>query len=153
MTRCLAPRHQSVERSLGRLDERGERRGVGDSQIGEDLAVDLDPRSVEAGDEPAVAHVVLPRSGVDPLDPQTSHLALAGATVTVGIVARPHDLLVGGPERTALVAVVALGLLQYLLVPLLRCDTTLHTCHFDSSSERSIGAEPRGDLSARRGGA
>ncbi len=40
---------------LGGVDERAERRRVGDGEVGEDLAVDLDAGRVEPGDEPAVA--------------------------------------------------------------------------------------------------
>ena len=117
------------ERCLGRLDETGERRRVGHGQIGEDLAIDVDAGGVEPGDEPAVGQVVLSGGGVDPLDPQPPELAFAGAAVTERVLATPHDLLVGGPERPALVAVVALGLLEHLLVAPLGDDTTLHTCH------------------------
>ena len=120
---------RSLERGLGRLDEAAERGRVGDGEIGEDLAVDLDAGGVQPGDEPAVAHVVEAARRVDPLDPQAAELALAGPAVAEGVLPAAHDLLVGRPERAALVAVVALGLLQYLLVALLGSHATLHPCH------------------------
>ena len=43
---------------LGGLHERGEGGVVGDGEVGQDLAVDLDAGAVEPGDEPAVAHAV-----------------------------------------------------------------------------------------------
>jgi hypothetical protein len=84
----------------------------------------------EPGDEPAVAEVVGPGGGVDPLDPQLPELALAGTTVAVGVLQRVHHLLVGSAERTALVAVVALRLLENGGAVLLAVDGALHPGHF-----------------------
>src|SRR5690349_1323232 len=84
---------------------------------------------MEAGDELAVAHVVQAAGGVDALDPQLAELALAGPPVTEGVLAGPHHLLVRGAVGPALVAVVALGLLEDLAAVLLRTDGTLHPGH------------------------
>src|SRR5205085_1183273 len=63
------------------VDERGERRGIGDGEVREHLAVDFDPSRVEAGDEAAVGRVVQAARGVDPLDPQLAELTLAGPAI------------------------------------------------------------------------
>src|SRR4029078_8364282 len=96
-----------------------------DGEVGQDLAVDLDARGVEAGDESAVAHAVLAAPGVDPLDPKATEIALEGHAVAAGVLPRVHDLLVGGAVRTALVAVVTLGPLEDLPAVLLRRDGSL----------------------------
>ena len=78
---CRGVRRFLVDGGLGALDERGERGRIADGEVGEDLAVDLDARGVQAVDEPAVADAVLAAGGVDPLDPQPPEVALAGAAV------------------------------------------------------------------------
>ena len=92
---------------------------------------------------------MLAGGGVDPLDPQAAELALAGPAVAEGVLPAAHDLLVGGPERPALVAVVALGLLEDLLVAPLGGDAALDACHLDLL----FGFVVCRGLSARRGGA
>ena len=62
---------------LGGLDEGGEGRGVVDGQVGQDLAVDLDTRGLEALDEAVVGQAVGAGAGVDALDPELAEVALA----------------------------------------------------------------------------
>ena len=62
---------------LGGLDERGEGRRVVDGQVGQDLAVDLDTRGLEALDEAVVGQAVGAGAGVDALDPELAEVALA----------------------------------------------------------------------------
>ena len=86
---------EAWRRRLGRhLDQCGEGRGVGDGQVGEHLAVDLDPGVVQAVDEAAVADAVEPAGRVDALDPELAELALAGTAVAEGVLERVH-----GPAR------------------------------------------------------
>src|SRR5699024_6746871 len=73
--RCVDVLRQS---SLSSLAQCGEGSGVGDSQLGQDLAVDLDLGQLQALDQAVVGHVVLASSGVDALDPQLAELTLAG---------------------------------------------------------------------------
>src|SRR5690606_35642943 len=122
-------RRRVVEGRAGRGDESAERGGVGDGQVGEDLAIDLDARLAEAGDEAAVADVVLATGGVDPLDPELAELTLAGAAVAERVLQRVHDLLVRGAVRAALVAVVALGPLEGGPAVLLAVDGALDPGH------------------------
>src|SRR6185503_2152962 len=77
----------------------GERRLVGDRQIGEHLAVDVDVRPLEPGHEHAVGHSELAYRRVDPRDPQGAEHALFLPAVAVGVLPRLHlrlleDLLV-----------------------------------------------------------
>ena len=119
----------AIERRLGRLTETTERGEIGDGEIGQDLAIDLDAGSVETGDEPAVADVVQTARGVDALNPEATELALLGATVAERVLTGLHHLLVGGADGTALVAVVTLGALENLTAALLGVDCTLDSCH------------------------
>ena len=73
------------QRGPGDLDQRGERRRVGDRDVGEVLAVHLDTGGLEALDQPVVGDVVGTRGRIDPRDPQLAELALAGAAVTVRV--------------------------------------------------------------------
>ena len=125
--------NRETQVSGGDLDQRPEGLRVGDGEVGEHLAVDLDTGRVQAVDEPAVAHALHAGRSVDALDPQRPEVALAGPPVAVGVLQGVHDLLVGGLVRAALVAVVALRLLEDDAAVLLAVDGALHPCHEGSS--------------------
>src|SRR5215207_4766451 len=59
------------------LDDRLERVRLADGDVGQDLAVDLDPGLAEAGDKSTVGQPVLAHRSVEPLDPQRPKAALA----------------------------------------------------------------------------
>src|SRR4051794_29641155 len=119
----------AVTGTAGHLDEAGEGGGVADGEVGEHLAVDLDVGQLQPVDQPRVAHAVLPGSGVDALDPELAEVALAGSPVPERVVPGVHELLVGGAEAAALVAVVALRLLEDGPAVLLAVDGALDPCH------------------------
>ena len=124
----------SRQRILGGPDQRTERVGVGHRQIGQHLAVDLDAGQVQPVDQAAVAQAVEASPGVDALDPQLAEVPLAGAAVPEGVLHRVHELLVGRPVGTALVAVVPLRLFQNGAVVLATMDGSLDSGHRGSSS-------------------
>src|SRR5262249_48368626 len=105
-------------------------------QISEHLAVELHARVAESADEAAVAHAVGPGRGVDALDPELSEVALARPAVAVGVLQRVHDLLVGSAVAPALVAVVALRLLENGAAVLLAVDGALDPGHRGLLSEK-----------------
>src|SRR5664279_668568 len=117
------------ERLVGHPDQRREGIRLGHRQVGQHLAVDLDLGTVETGNEPAVARPVEAGRRVDPLDPELAEVALTGTAVPVGVLHRVHDLLVGSTERTALVAVVTLCLLEDGAMVLLGVYCTLDSGH------------------------
>src|SRR5215475_2352054 len=80
---------------LGQVDQAGEGGRVADRELGEDLAVDLDARRLQALDEPVVGHAVLPGGSIDPGDPQLPEVTLARPAVAVGVVERVEHLLLG----------------------------------------------------------
>ncbi len=80
---------------LRRLDDRREGRRLVDRELREDATVDLDAREGEALDEAVVGQAVLTRRRVDALDPETTEVALALATVVVRVDERVGDLLLG----------------------------------------------------------
>ena len=90
--RSVDVRGQSL---LRRLDQRREGRCVVDREVGEHTTVDSDTRKTEALDEAVVRDAVLACSSVDALDPETTEVALALATVTVRVDQRVDDLLFG----------------------------------------------------------
>src|SRR5581483_6571385 len=94
-----------------------ERLGVADRQVGEHLAVDLDPGGPEPVDELRVRHAVTARRCVDADDPEAAEVALAVTPVAVGVAARALDLLLGQPVARVLAPPVAPGLREDLLAP------------------------------------
>src|SRR4051794_26563104 len=67
------------------LDQRHEGRRVVDRQVGEDLAVDLDPGLTQTLDEAVVGDSLSAGSGVDALDPELAELALLRPAVAVAV--------------------------------------------------------------------
>src|SRR4029077_2203105 len=110
----------------GELHESAEGVAGGDRDLGEHLAVDLDPGLVEAVDQLRVAHALEPRGGVDAGDPEAPELALAVAAVAVCVHPRALHLLFGEAVGGMLAAVVALRFLEHLAPLLFRVDGALY---------------------------
>src|ERR1700761_7010005 len=92
------------QRALRLLDDRGERR-----RLGEPLAVDFDPSRCKAGNKAAVGQPVLAHRRVDALNPQGAKLALAVLAVAVGVLHRLVDRGLGGADGVLAPAKEALG--------------------------------------------
>ena len=131
------------------LDERGERGGLADGELGEDLAVDLDTGDLQALDEPVVGHPVRAGRGVDAGDPQLPEVALLGAPVAVGVVERVEHLLLRLAVQPRALPAVAAGQLEGGATLLLSVDRALHACHGSSCllSGRRRGADRRPGVS------
>src|SRR5688500_7927354 len=71
--------------ALRELRDLPERFGIVPREVGEDLAIDVDARGLEAGHEAAVAQAVEPGRGVDARDPEGPELALLLAAVAVRV--------------------------------------------------------------------
>ena len=84
--------------------------------VREHLAVDFNAGLHQAVDDAAVRQPVQACRRIDAGDPQCAELALVGAAVAEGILARLDDRLLGGAIGLAACVVVALRLLQYFLV-------------------------------------
>src|SRR6185437_9330976 len=104
------------QRAFCLLDDRSERGGLGNGEIGQDLAVDLDPRCGEAGNKAAVGQPVLAHRRVDPLNPQSAKLALAVLAVAIGVLHRLVDRGLGGADGVLAPAKETLGGFQHFLV-------------------------------------
>ena len=104
--------------ALGQLDDATERAAVADREVGQDLAVDLDLRLLEPGDELPVGQPVLAGGRVDPDDPQLAHLALALLAVAGRVGERVQQRLAGGLDQLRLGALAAFGRLEQALVAL-----------------------------------
>src|SRR5690242_16434642 len=128
-------RVRAVERpagSLGALRHFGdatERRAIADGEIGEDLAVDLDVRPLQAADQLTVGHAVLAGGGVDADDPQLAHLALALLAITRRVGERVEERFAGRLDQLRSGAAATLGGLEQALVPLVGGDAPLDSCH------------------------
>ena len=121
-------------RALCDLGNLGEGGGITHSKIGEHLAIDLHPGHCPAVDERAVGHAILTRCRVDADDPQAAEIALADTAVTVGVVQRVHERLMGTFVQPIVRSSVAFHLGQDLLVPPVGGHTTLDAGHIEDSS-------------------
>src|SRR5258707_12301153 len=104
---CLGLRrliHQSLERNW-----------LVDRQIGQNLAVDLDPGAGEPGDKSAVGETMFAHGGVDALDPQGAEVTLALLAADVVVLQRLIDRGIGRGDGVLAAATHALGLLEDLL--------------------------------------
>src|SRR5260370_5197561 len=70
-----------LERSLRGRGDRLESLGLADGDVGQHLAVEIESGQLDAVHELRVGHPVLPRAGIDPLDPQGAEIPLAVAAV------------------------------------------------------------------------
>src|SRR4051794_9445055 len=139
VVRSLAPRDRRNamrsgggrfgQRVLRLLHERGERAGVVDREIGEHLAVELDPGGLQAVHEPRVGDPVGSDARVDARDPEPAELCLAVAPVAVGVHAGVVHLLLREAIAHATAAGIALGGRKRLAALLLRVDGSFHSCH------------------------
>src|SRR5690606_27059099 len=120
---------ESGQGRFGLLNDGTESLLVVHGQVGQHFAVQADFSLAQTGDQTAVAQAVGAAGGVDTGNPQRAELALALAAVTVGILARLDDRLLGDPEHPRTGAVVAFGLLQNFPVTAMRRYTTFDTGH------------------------
>jgi hypothetical protein len=72
---------------------------------------------------------------VDTRDPQGAELPLALAPVAVLVLAGLDDRLLGGLEKFAASAVVALGFREDFLMACFGGNATLYSCHVSISSQ------------------
>ena len=91
------------------------------------------PALRQAFDEAAVLNALLAADSADSDNPQPSELTLFGAAIPVGIVARLHELLIGGLEQAALAAEVAFGGLKNFFMTFMGHHTTFHAGHNENS--------------------
>ena len=80
---------------------------VGD--FSQDFAVEVDLRLVEASYELAVSHAMAASRGVDTGNLQAAEYALFVAAVTVGVLTRLHDSLLGYAKYITTAATETLG--------------------------------------------
>src|SRR5258706_1298268 len=112
-----ARRHRPGSRGgLRELDQLPERRRLLDLELCQDLAIHLDARALESGDEAAVRETVLARGGVDARDPQAVELALALAPIAVCVHEAVLDREPRRAHERAARRIEALGTLQNFLV-------------------------------------
>src|SRR6202453_760954 len=104
------------QRAFRLLDDRGECRGLGDGEVGQNLAVDFDPRRGKAGNKAAIGQPVLAHRCIDALNPQSTKLALTVLAVAIGVLHRLVDRGLGGSDRILAPAKETLGSLQHFLV-------------------------------------
>src|SRR6185503_10029968 len=117
------------EARFGLLDDLAERGLVEHREVGEHLAVHVDARLLQARHELAVGHARVAGAGVDAGDPERAELALLVAAIAVGVLAGPHDRLLGDLEYVPTAAAIPLGLGEDFLVARARRDSTFYARH------------------------
>src|SRR5918994_2811177 len=114
--------------------------GLGGSQVGQHLAVQVYLSEPEAVDEPGVRQAVLAYSGVDALDPERPEVSLALLASFVSIdTALPYLLfgpLIGGVFGSP----VALGLLEHLAALLTGVEAARRACHVLPHPQKALDA-------------
>src|SRR5882757_6904922 len=147
--------HIARQRLLRDLDERREGVRVVHGQLGEDLAVDLDVGGLQTLDEAVVRDAVGAGSGVDPLDPELTEVALALLAVVVVVDQGVGDLLLGLAVQTRALATVTTGLLEDRPALLVGVDCPLDACHLITPSRgpRCYSRDPKTNGIPTRDGA
>ena len=123
----------ALESSLGLFHQGGEGGLVGDGDLGEHLAVELDAGLLQAVHEAAVVDAVHLAGGADAGDPQTAEIALLQLAAHIGIPQGLHHLLVGDLEVVLFVAPIALRQLNDLFSSLARHHRAFYSSHDLSS--------------------
>src|SRR5690606_10161368 len=129
----------SGERGLGLGDYCCKGVLVVHGQVSQYATVDTNAGLFQTGDQPAVADVVDTCLGVDTGDPQATEYALLLLAVTIGVLPRLGDCLLGDAQYAATETVVALGLLENLLVTAACGDATFYSCHCIAPLPDQIG--------------
>ena len=117
-----------VQRSLGLLRQHRERGGIGDGQLGQHLAVDVDAGHLQAIHQPGVTQAVDAGRRVDAGDPQAAEVALLQLAADVCIAKRTANLLAGSTILLALCAKITLGELKNLTTLFQCINCTLNSC-------------------------
>src|SRR5436309_13324577 len=89
------------------LDEVGESCFVVNGHFGENLAIYIDISRMDGMHELAIANAVHTSSSVDARDPQTAHVALAIAAVSIHVSHRAHDRFMCGAIQAFACATMA----------------------------------------------
>src|SRR5260221_10226122 len=98
-----------LERGFRFVEDRVERGGVGYGEIGEDLAVEVDPGGFQALDESAVSQAICARGGVDALLPEHAEIALPGLAIAVGPILAFHHCILRVAEELRAAAAESAG--------------------------------------------
>src|SRR5665213_2192753 len=117
------------ETDLGALGDDAEGISVIHRQIRQQLAIDLQTRLVQSGDQTAVRQAVNARRGIDARDPERAKVALLGAPVAIRILAGLDDRLLGGAINFAPRVVITLGFAEDLLMTASGRHATFDSCH------------------------
>jgi len=131
---------RSSDTGFGKLDELTEFGRISHGQIREHLAIDLDRSFPEAVYEAAVRKVLVDLSncGVDPHDPQASHVAFLLLAIFIGVLQLSHHLFGRKPNTALLPGRESLGQFQNLLVAAFRMRSS-NDPHDDFSSPGARG--------------
>src|ERR1044072_2509130 len=125
----LRARLLRFESRLRLCGDGGERGRVVDRDVGEHLAVELDVRLADAGEELVVGEPLLPRGRVDADDPEPPEDALLVLAVPVGVDVGLHDLLLRLPVGDPRLPAESLRLGEELAALLARVNGPLDARH------------------------
>src|ERR687895_2784516 len=124
-------RERLRERGFRLRRDSGERFRVGYREVGQHLAVELDPGLAAAGHELAVGEALAAGARVYAHDPEPPHDALLRLAVAVGVDERALDLLLREAVARVPTPVVAACLFEYLAALLAGVLRTLDARHYD----------------------
>ena len=120
----------NLQSSLGLLHQSGESSLVGDSDLSQDLAVQVDLSALQTVHEAGVVDAHGSNSSGNTSDPQLTEFSLLQLTANIGVSAGLHNSLLGHLEVGGLGAPVGLCQLQNFISSLARHHCAFNSCHF-----------------------
>jgi len=102
---------------------------IGDGDVGQDLAVDLDIGLFETENEAAVGPPVQSLGIMDTCNPSVAEITFLYATIPEGIIECPVNSFGSTAEQLAPCAPVTLGKFQYLVTSASRFKTSFNAWH------------------------
>jgi hypothetical protein len=108
---------------------------IPDGEIRQHFAIDCDFAGFHAVDKPAVRCAILSGCCVDAGDPQTTQVAPAGTSITIGIPQAFQHGFVGSPEQSMARAKLAFIQFQYFLMMLATDYASFYSGHYVLSCE------------------
>jgi ABC-type Co2+ transport system permease subunit len=102
---------------------------ISHGKISQHLPINHNAGCFESLDEAAVRNTVQARSRIDPDNPKTSHVAFAHTTVSVCILQRVHERLMGTLVKSIIGGVMPFNLGKYFAVSAVSRNAALYTGH------------------------
>src|SRR5581483_10465824 len=113
----------------GRTGQSRASAGIGDRQIAQNLAINLNSGGLQTVNKLRIFDAVVSAGRADAHNPKLAKIALLLTAVAEGVLPRFHHLFVGDFEIRFFSAPIAFGLLQDFFMTLVRHRVSFYACH------------------------